>query len=187
MIVAVCLAGLAGTGCRRDPVVAAIVALDRGDNARAERLLAEAAQSPAADASVWANLGVARLRLDHPDEAMEAFHHAAELDRDDARSLEFIASIQAERGQWKPALDTLHEAVRRDQRSPRLLTALAVAEFNLMGPQVARARLLEVTAMAPNYSPAIFDLATIDRDSLHDPAEATALLRSARSRSTTSR
>lgn len=166
------LAGLAGTGCRRDPVGAAMAALDSGDNVRAERLLAEAAQSPAADASVWANLGLARLKLGRPDDAIEDFRHAAELDHDDARPLEFIASIQADRNQWKPALDTLHEAVRREPKSPRLMTALAVAELNILGPQAAHARLLDVLALAPNYSPAIFNLAVIDRDALHNPTEA---------------
>ncbi len=174
-IIVASLGGLAGTGCRRDPVDAAVAALDRGDNARADRLLTEASQSPAADASVWANLGLARLRLGRPDDALEALRHASELDRDDARPLEFIASIQAERGQWKPALDTLHEALRRSPRSPRLLTALAVAELNIMGPQPAHARLLDVLTLAPNYSPAVFNLATLDRDVLHDPAEAAAM------------
>ena len=174
-VVVVGLATLAGTGCRRDPVGTAIAALDRGDNAKAERLLEAATQAPDADASVWANLGLARLRLGRPDNAIEDFRRAAEMDHDDARPLEFIATIQADRGQWKPALDTLHEAVRRDPKSPRLLTALAVAELNVLGPQAAHARLTEVLALAPNYSPAVFNLAIINRDILHNPTEAAVL------------
>lgn len=163
------------TGCGRDLLHSGIHALESGDTARAERLLAQATQVQPDDASAWANLGIARLKLGHVDNAITAFRQAAELDHDDARPLEYVASIQADRGQWKPALDTLNEAVRRDPKSPRLLTALAAAEWHIYGPQTARSRLIDVLTMAPNYSPAIFNLAVVQRDGLHNPAEAAAL------------
>ncbi len=83
--------------------------------------------------------------------------------------------MQAERGQWKPALDTLNEALRRDAKSPRLLTALAMAELHIYGPQTARSRLADVLTLAPNYSPAVFNLAVVTREGLNDPAEANKL------------
>jgi protein O-GlcNAc transferase len=172
-ILAVALAiGCAAGGCRRDPVDQGLQALERGDAARAERLFEQAIQIQPADASAWANLGLARLKLGRPDDAAKAFREAAELDRDDARPLEFIASIHSERGQWKAALDTLNEAVRRDAASPRLLTALAVAESHVHGPQTARSRLADILTRAPNYSPAVFNMAALYRDALHNPAEA---------------
>lgn len=162
-------------GCGRDPLDAGVKALESGDAAGAERHLARATQLRPADAAAWANLGIARLKLGRPDEAIAAFRQAAELDHDDARSLEFAASIQTDRGQWKPALDTLNEAVRRDPKSPRLLTSLALAELHIYGPQTARSRLADVLALAPNYSPAVFNLAVLTRDFLGNPAEAAEL------------
>ena len=164
--------GCACSGCRRDPVGEGIRALDHGDTARAERLLEQATRIQPANASAWANLGLAQLKLGKADEAVKAFRQAAELDHDDARPLEFIAAIQSQRDQWKGALDTLNEAVRRDSKSPRLLTALAVAESHIYGPQSARTRLADVLARAPNYSPAVFNLAVLYRDGFHNPAEA---------------
>jgi tetratricopeptide (TPR) repeat protein len=169
--------GCAAGGCRRDPVDQGIRALERGDAVRAERLFAQAVQVQPADATAWANLGLARLKLGKLDDATKAFREAAERDRDDARPLEFIAAIQGERGQWKAALDTLNEAVRREARSPRLLTSLAVAELHIYGPQSARTRLAEVLTRAPNYSPAVFNLAVLYRDALQNPTEAAKLFR----------
>ncbi len=164
--------GCAAGGCGRNPVDQGIEALGRGDNARAERLLDRAVLIQPADASAWANLGLARLKLAKPDDAMKAFREAAELDRDDPRPLEFIAAIQSDRGLWKAALVTLNEAVRRDSASPRLLTSLAVVEAHIYGPQTARARLADILTRAPNYSPAVYNLAVLNRDALHNPQEA---------------
>ena len=172
---ALLIACAVAAGCGIDPLNDGIRALERGDAARAEHLLDQATQIQPADASAWANLGIARQKQGKTDEALKAFRQAADLDHDDARPLEFIAAVHSDRNQWKPALDALNEAVRREPKSPRLLTALAVAEWHIYGPQTARSRLTDVLAIAPNYSPALFNMAIVQRDGLHQPAEAAAM------------
>ena len=160
------------TGCRRDPVTNGMRALERGDARLAETFLKQAIELDPTDASAFANLGLTLERLDQTNAALTAFRQAADLAPDDPRPLEFMAAAAAEAGQWKAAADLLSEAVRRTPRSPRTLTALAVAELQIAGPQAARVRLEQTLQIAPNYSPAVFNLAVLKRDWLKDPADA---------------
>ena len=163
--------------CRRDPLDEGSKALERGQLDRAEPLLELAATRQPNDASAQANLGIVRLKLGHPDQAVTAFRRAAELAPDDPRPLEYLAAIRAEQGRWKEAADFLVPALRLDPKSPRAMTALALAELHLYGPQAAHTRLTDTLAFAPNYSPAVFNLAMIEKDWLRNPEAAEAFFR----------
>lgn len=163
-------------GCRRDPLAEGTKDLERGQFKRAEPLLELAASREPNSASAQANLGIAHMKLGHTDQAMAAFRKGADLAPDDPRPLEFAASIRADQGRWKEASDLLVAALRRDPRSPRVMTALAVAELHLHGPQAARVRLTDTLVLAPNYSPALFNLARVQKEWLADPEAAEALL-----------
>jgi protein O-GlcNAc transferase len=160
--------------CRRDLVSQGLRALEKGDPARAQALLQQAIERDPQDPSAAANLGLAYLRQSRTNEALNAFRQAADLAPEDPRPLEFMAAIAAGQEQWKTAAGYLAEAVRRDPRSPRVQTALAVAELQSLSPQAARIRLEAVLEMAPNYSPAVFNLAVINRQ-LKSTPEAKAL------------
>jgi len=174
-------AGLAGLAllpaCRRDPLDEGSKALELRQLKRAEPLLELAASRQPGDASAQANLGIVYLKLGRADPALAAFRRAAELAPDDPRPLEFIAALRAEQGRWKDAADVLVSALRRDPKSPRVMTAMAVAELHVYGPQAARTRLNDTLVFAPNYSPALFDLALIEKDWLQEPEAAEALFR----------
>ncbi len=159
-------------GCRRDPVDRALQAIERNNPAVAESLLSELAETSPDNPSIHANLAIARMKLGQADAALAGFRRAADLAPEDPRPLEFMAAIAANDGRSRMTLELLLEAEHRDARSPRLQTALAIAELKLSGPQAARTRLQQVLGFAPNYSPALFDLALILRDHLDNPSEA---------------
>jgi tetratricopeptide (TPR) repeat protein len=159
-------------GCRRDPVGRAMRALERNNPALAESLLAGLAEASPDDPSIQANLALARMKLGQADAALAGFRRAADLAPADPRPLEFMAAMAASEGRWRMSLELLFEAERRDPRSPRLQTALANAELKIPSPLAARTRLTHVLGFAPNYSPALFNLAVLMQDHLNSPSEA---------------
>ncbi len=162
-------------GCRRDPMKRAMRAIERNNPSLAESLLVSLAESEPNDPSIHANLALAHMKLGQDDAALTGFRRAADLAPTDPRPLEFMAAMAANEGRWRMSLELLFEAERREPRSPRLQTALANAELKLSGPQVARTRLTQVLGFAPNYSPALFNLAVLMQDYLNNPAEASRL------------
>lgn len=177
-LVCVVAAGLVlGCGCARDPLDAGIKAIEQRQFKKAESYLELAAERRPNDASAQVNLGIAALGSGNTNKAMTAFRRAAELAPDDPRPLEFAASVLAAQGRWKEAGDALVTALRRAPRAPRVMTALALAELHTVGPQAARIRLSDTLAVAPNYSPALYNLAFIEKDWLHNPEAAVSLFR----------
>jgi Flp pilus assembly protein TadD len=160
-----------GTGCRRDAVTLGLREMEQDHTQQAETLFQKAAARDPTDPSPQANLGLIHMKLGRTNQALSAFRKAAELAPDDPRPLEFLAAISADAGQWRTAADLLATAARRDPRSPRVLTALAIAELETSGPQPAKMRLEQVLGIAPNYSPALYNLALLNRDWLANPAE----------------
>jgi tetratricopeptide (TPR) repeat protein len=164
---------LLATGCRfglsDDLVAQGIRELRRGEDRRAAVLLQRACQAAPRDPSALCNLGIAQARLGQTNEAAQSFRRAAGLAPTDPRPLEWAAGLEAGQGRWAEAYDLLSDASRRAPGNPRILTATAVAELHTRGPAVARATLLQVLASAPNYSPALYNLAVICRDRLHTP------------------
>jgi tetratricopeptide (TPR) repeat protein len=161
--------------CRPDPVPQALQALERGDLTRAKLLLQRDSEINPGEPSAFANLGIVQLRLGHTNEALSAFRQASSLALDDPRPLEFMAAVAADQGQWKTAAGYLADAVRRAPQSPRIHNALAVAELETLGPQAAQKRLDAVLGIAPNYSPAVFNLAMLNRYWLNNQPEAKTL------------
>ncbi len=159
-------------GCRRNPIDRALSAIEGNNPSLAESLLSSAAEVTPDDPVIQANLAIARMKLGQIDAALAGFRRAADLAPADPRPLEFMASLAASEGRWRMSLELLIEAERRDQRSPRLQTALAISELKATSPQAAQSRLTQVLGVAPNYSPALFNLAVIMQDYLNNPAEA---------------
>ncbi len=163
------------SACRRDPYAQGVRALEKGDPVRAQLLLEKSSELDPQDPSAAANLGLAYLKQGRTNEAQAAFRKAADLAPDDARPWEFMASMAMEQGQWRAAAGFLTESLRRAPQSPRVHTALAVTELYLLTPLAARTRLEAVLRMAPNYSPAVFNLAMINQYWLKNTSEAKTL------------
>jgi tetratricopeptide (TPR) repeat protein len=172
-----CLAVFLAAGCRRDLVSKGIEAVEKGRIQQAETYFRQAAESNPTDADAQANLSIVLLKAGQTNAALAAFQRTADLAPDDPRPFEFMGDISSAAGQWKSAAAFLAEAVRRNPRSPQALNALAVAELQTVGPQAARARLTQALDIAPNFSPALFNLALLNRDWLKNPTEAQKLFR----------
>ncbi len=164
---------LSGCGLSTDEKVnRAVNDLRAGRAAAAERQLKRIVTHSPNQADAWANLGIAQLGLGHTNEALTAFAQAAKLAPDDPRPLEFIADVHARRSHWSEARAVLVAADRRDPRSPRLLTALALSEWHAGTPAASLVHLERAITLSPHYGPALFAMAVIQRDTLRNESAA---------------
>ncbi|HET7314019.1 tetratricopeptide repeat protein [Salinisphaera sp.] len=100
---------------------------DQGDLALAASLYARAAkQSPTAENFVA--LGNARLAIDRPHDAAEAFRSALKRDRDNARALLGLGEARLRQGQFEYALQVLKPAAAR-LNSVHAWSQLAIARI----------------------------------------------------------
>ncbi|KAA5543152.1 hypothetical protein FYK55_12785 [Roseiconus nitratireducens] len=84
-----------------------IAALDVEENERAARVLGDAVQREDREPALWANLAVARLRLNEPEKAREALERALELAGDSQQLAVLNAQIMEYSGQIEPAIEVL--------------------------------------------------------------------------------
>jgi tetratricopeptide (TPR) repeat protein len=75
-------------------------------------------------------------------------------------------------GRWAEAREALSTAYARSPRSPRLVTAAAIAQLHTEGPESAKSYLLYALNLDPLYPPALYDMALVNNDWLKDDAEA---------------
>jgi tetratricopeptide (TPR) repeat protein len=111
---------------------------------------------------VLCNLGIALGAQNDCAAAEQAFREATLLQPSDPRPLAYAGVIYAKNQKWDDALRNLSRAVERTPDNPRLQTALALAELHTAGPDAAVQRLQSVIKQHPDYTPALFDIASID-------------------------
>lgn len=145
--------------------------MEHGDLAKAETLLTQILEKEPGNPDALMNLSIIRLRNGDAQGAVAGFRQVADMARDDARPLEYIAAILMDNAQWREAATILAEAAGREPRSPSIMTAQAQVELYTAGAPAAKARLAPVVAMAPDYAPALFNMAVIERDWLRNPVE----------------
>lgn len=104
--------------------------------------------------------------------ALKLLEEAARLDERDARALEHMARLYADKQQWPEARRMLYAALDRAPGSPRILTALANVELKAKGPQKAIETLLQALEHNARYAPALFNMALIYDTELQDAAHA---------------
>jgi superkiller protein 3 len=145
---------------------------EMGDFPEAVKAFDESCRMKPAQYDVLCNLGVAlSAQLDF-DAADRAFNEAALLQPDDPRPLAFTAVICAKNRQWDNAMPGLARALERRPDDPALQSAMALAELHTVGATAALQRLQTVTRQHPGYLPALFNIASIQRYWLKNPAEA---------------
>ena len=166
-------------GCgSRDPdrlMEQGVRAYERGRYRTAARAFGRAIQleprNPAA--RLWC--GVALWKTGSDDRAIPHFLEAAALDPANPLPLEYAALAHARRGEWLETAKRLNEAFRRMPDSPRILNAMGVASFLRGSPSASLAQLMQALRVSPQYAPALFNAARLNRDSLDQPAEARVL------------
>ena len=106
--------------------------------------------------------------------AATLLEEAALADPADSRSLEFLGSIYMQAGKWQEARRVLFGALARSPQSPRVLTALALAEIHASGADKAIFYLMQALERKTDYAPALFNLGVIYLQEMKDKAQATA-------------
>ena len=82
---------------------------------------------------------------------------------DDPRPLAFAGVIYVKNQRWEDAAHHLNRALGRTPKDPCLQTALAIAELHTAGAETALKRLQAVVKQFPDYTPALFNIASIHR------------------------
>ena len=118
------------------------------------------------------NLGVALSAQNDFISAERAFREAALLQPDDPRPLAFAGVAYLQNGKWEDAARNLRRAISRTPNDPQLQTLLAITELHSESPDHALRRLQSVLREHPNYTPALFNLASIHHHWLQNPLEA---------------
>jgi tetratricopeptide (TPR) repeat protein len=110
------------------PTVQAVVeALRSNDNAKALALAQEVARTHPHDARAWIFQGIALQGLQRPEESLQAFEHALEIDPGNVAALEGAAQLEFQAGKADalPFLEKLVELNPNDQTSHAMMAALA--------------------------------------------------------------
>ncbi len=123
-----------------------------------------------AAAQLWC--GVAFWKADKPGDALPHFLAAAQLDASNPMPLEYAALILADRGEWLEVAKRLNEAFRRMPDSPRILNDMGVASAMRGNSAASRIQLAQALRMSPRYPPALYNMAVLSRDALHQPEDA---------------
>ncbi|MCC3779005.1 NB-ARC domain-containing protein, partial [Streptomyces sp. UNOB3_S3] len=120
--------------------------------------LASRAGDPVAEANALIVLAMAQSALGGPDEAAEGCERAVELAREagdrtaERLALQHLARHRVDAGKWRPALDTVTEALAFDDRSgtadvPRMLLLMVRGEALLgLGDEAEGIRQLDLAA-----------------------------------------
>lgn len=138
--------------------------LRRGDAERAERYLAKATRRQPDSATAFGNLGAAYWQLGQRKEAALAFRRAADLDNTNAPAFEWLGRALTDLNRWDDARAALKRADELNPDNPRILTALSVVEYRGGDKHNAHLLLSKALNHAPDYPPALYNLAVLHRD-----------------------
>lgn len=127
-----------------------------------------AADQPA----VLCNLGVAQCRAQLFKDAEKTFKTVLQQIPKDSRAAAYAGAICAKNQNWSDATQLLGQALRQTPDNPRLQTAMALCELHTKDAKTALIRLNAVAQNHPDYAPALFNMASISRHQLNQPAEA---------------
>jgi tetratricopeptide (TPR) repeat protein len=132
----------------------------------------ESIRMDAGQYNVLCNLGVALSSQNDFSAADRAFREASLIQSDDPRPLAFAGVIYVKNQRWEDAANHLNRALGRTPKDPCLQTALAISELHTAGAETALKRLQAVMKQFPDYTPALFNIASIHRYWQKNPVEA---------------
>lgn len=165
-------------GCSADPSKSyaelGMDALENKDFRSAANYLEKARDRDPENAVITYNLGSAYWNLGNIDAARKAFEHARTVDETDPRAPEWLGHIYMSEGDWPAAVQMFSKAIDNSSRTPRLLTALAIAERGNGETAMAKQHIEEALSNGkdPEYAPALYNLACLYRDEYDRPTEA---------------
>lgn len=149
---------------------------EMGEQEEAVNAFTESLRMDPEQYDVRCNQGVALCGVKDFAQAEAAFREAALMNPSDPRPLAYAGVVFAQNQKWDEAYRNLSKAVTRTPNNAELQTALALVELQRQGSQPTDAlkRLRNVTEKHPNYVPALFNMGSVYRYKLKNPAEAKA-------------
>lgn len=171
---------LGTTGCDsssgQKSIDAGIRALETGDTLAAVRHWEKARRQRPGSSAVYYNLGAAYWQAGDLDKAENAFIQADELSDDGLPpALEFLGHVRLQKQDIDGAHQAFEQAGRSGEATARLQTAMALTQINAQ-PQrqdMARVYLNAALQADPDYAPALYNLASLQRDTFKDSEQAT--------------
>jgi len=130
---------------------------------RGAQHLVEALRRDVGDADAWYWLGVNRLLVERPDEALALLDRAAELGRDDADLHRFRGEAERVRGDWAAARAHFDAALAREPRHALALTGLTQCLEQLGDLDAARGALELLVELQPGHPTPLFRMARVLR------------------------
>jgi len=157
---------LIGVGCGEralpsDPLEAGLEHLRRSEYALARDQLLRATAVYSNNPTLHCNLAAASWKLGETESAVNSLLTAMELAPGDSRPVELMAWVFISMENWEAARDALL-LVR--EPSPRLLSTMALVENRDGETGAARSLLDRALELNPDYAPALYDLAVLNRD-----------------------
>jgi tetratricopeptide (TPR) repeat protein len=145
---------------------------ETGDPAGAIDAFTESGRIRPGQFDVLCNLGVALAAGNDIGNAERILREASLLRPDDPRPSAYTGILYTRAGNQEAAVRTLSRSLQRTPNDPHLQNALALAELQQTGPNVALKRLQALAAQNPGYAPALFNIASIQLDWKQQPDEA---------------
>jgi tetratricopeptide (TPR) repeat protein len=149
-------------------LVEAVALLERGEPEAALVLLKRVVDQVPTNAVAQLNLGVAYEAAGQLAEAVTAYTEAAALNTADARPLELAARLYIGVEHWEGARGLLDQANRREEYSPRILTAMGVVEYRAGNLEMAEAFFDAALKADETYTSALYNAAVLQRDGRKD-------------------
>jgi tetratricopeptide (TPR) repeat protein len=120
--------------------------------------LKKAAQRQPTSAAAYCNLGVAYWKHGDTSRAIDALSLASDLDGTDSRSQELLAHVFIDADRYDDARMSLELAAKNAQNQARIMTHLALVEYEAGDASKSEALLKRALKEDPNYGPALYNL-----------------------------
>jgi len=119
------------------------------------------------------NLGIALFHADQLEQAEFEFTKILNDQPSNSTARSFLGIIQMQRKNWASASKEITASLRTTPNNPARQNALALAELHLNGGSTAAIKRLEQIVIAyPDYAPALYNLALIQDQWLHNSSAA---------------
>ncbi|MFT5241355.1 MAG: tetratricopeptide (TPR) repeat protein, partial [Kiritimatiellia bacterium] len=120
--------------------------------------LKKAAQRQPTSAAAYCNLGVAYWKHGDTSRAIDALSLASDLDGTDSRPQELLAHVFIDVDRYDDARRSLERAAKHAQNQARIMTHLALVEYEAGDASNSEALLKRALKEDPNYGPALYNL-----------------------------
>ncbi len=153
-----------GSGCKRETAFdyhldTGLARLRGGEFEAAIVHLKKAAQRNQTSASAYCNLGIAYWKHGDIPRAIETLTMSYDLDSLDSRPLELLAYVYMDANRFDDARDHLERADAEAPNQPRILTHLALLEFEVGEASKAKTYLEKALKQDATFGPALYNMA----------------------------